>query len=126
MHTLGRPDYPMEAACRAHSIAERLLRDLRDYCVSPTSLEDLGKDFEPLLSVIKAASRSLDEVSDLLKGAWNDAPNPRLLDALRAIDGVVVDVHVATCVQVERGTETDLIDLRRAIGKAMQAPPAST
>jgi hypothetical protein len=107
-----------ESANLAFSLAEDLLRDLRVYCEAPTDPGDAGKRFEHLLESIDRASEELGSVRHLLAQGVVATPNPKVLEAIAAVEDVVILVHTRTYAQRAVGTEGDLIRLRQALGAA--------
>lgn len=125
MHPLGRPNYPTEDANLARAEADRLLRRLRDYCLSPAHPKDEGRELGHLVDEIDQALSELVSLAGNQRAKWDEATDPEVLAVLESVPDVVVGVHVSTHVQESLGAEVDLTKLRSAISEAAKEPPAS-
>lgn len=100
-------DYPNYAANFAHTLSESLLSELRDYLANQESPKGLVAAVEDALASLNRCRGSRQQGYDL-------RPHSDLLAAIdQAIDAVVL-VNVRTNAVVDVGTESRLVELRRA------------
>jgi hypothetical protein len=104
---------PNYAANYAYSASETLLREVRGYLAKQGGPNDLE-------AIVEAALAALSACRDSLQRGHDVPPDPDVLAAIdQAIDAVVL-MHIRTDAQVDIGTETQLVEVRRV--RAMASP----
>jgi hypothetical protein len=108
---------PAESANRGYSLAEDIVNAILDYCSSPVSQEDTGRDFTSLAERATALRGELHRVGPL-RTPPNGTPNADLLKVLRDVEALSVDALVRTH---GLGIQADQQSLRHAIAAAGSA-----